>query len=70
MSDGHDTASGFGFDELMAVVRRQSVPIYTIAPRPSAEIKAQRESIFGESTHEQDFELGFRRIALRIALLV
>lgn len=57
LSDGHDTASGFGFDDLMEVVRRQSVPIYTIAPRPSHTIKAQREAVFGESTHEQDFEL-------------
>lgn len=57
LSDGQDTASGFGFDELIGNVRRQAVPIYTIAPRPSATIKAQRESVFGESTHEQDFEL-------------
>ena len=57
LSDGHDTASGFGFDELMTAVRRQSVPIYTIAPRPSKTIKTQREAVFGESTHEQDFEL-------------
>lgn len=57
LSDGQDTASGFGFDELLETVRRQAVPIYTIAPRPSATIKAQREAVFGESTHEQDFEL-------------
>ena len=57
LSDGQDTASGFGFDELIASVRRQAVPIYTIAPRPSSTIKAQRESVFGETTHEQDFEL-------------
>ena len=57
LSDGQDTASGFGFDELLDSVRRQAVPIYTIAPRPSATIKAQRESVFGETTHEQDFEL-------------
>jgi Ca-activated chloride channel family protein len=57
LSDGQDTASGFGFDELLSTVRRQAVPIYTIAPRPSKAIRAQRESIFGESTGEQDFEL-------------
>jgi Ca-activated chloride channel family protein len=57
LTDGQDTASGFGFDELMATVRRQAVPIYTIAPRPSATIKAQRELTFGETTREQDFEL-------------
>jgi Ca-activated chloride channel family protein len=57
LSDGHDTASGFGFDELREEVRRQAVPIYTIAPRPTSTIKAQREMAFGESTHVQDFEL-------------
>jgi Ca-activated chloride channel family protein len=57
LSDGQDTASGFGFDELLGTVRRQAVPIYTIAPRPSATIKALRETAFGETTHEQDFEL-------------
>jgi VWFA-related protein len=57
MSDGQDTASGFGFDELLQAVRRQAVPIYTIAPRSSATIRAQREAVFGESTHIQDFEL-------------
>ena len=57
LSDGQDTASGFGFDELLETVRRQAVPIYTIAPRPSSTIKAQREATFGETTHEQDFEL-------------
>jgi Ca-activated chloride channel family protein len=61
LSDGQDTASAFGFDDLMPAVYRQAVPIYTIAPRPSATIKAQREAIFGESTREQDFEL--RRLA-------
>lgn len=57
LSDGQDTASGFGFDELLDSVRRHAVPVYTIAPRPSATIKAQRELVFGESTREQDFEL-------------
>ena len=57
LSDGHDTASGFGFAELMGTVRHQAVPIYAIAPRPSSTIKAHREAIFGETTHEQDFEL-------------
>ena len=57
LSDGQDTASGFGFDELIKSVRRQGVPIYTIAPRPTATIQSQREIIFGESSHEQDFEL-------------
>lgn len=57
MSDGQDTASGFKFDDLMASVRRQGVPIYTIAARPSKTVRAQRESAFGERTHEQDYEL-------------
>jgi Ca-activated chloride channel family protein len=57
LSDGQDTASGFGFDELMENVRRQAVAIYAIAPRPSPIVKAQREAVFGESTHVQDFEL-------------
>lgn len=57
LSDGLDTASGFGFDELLEAVRRHAVAIYAIAPRPSAVIKAQREVIFGETTREQDFEL-------------
>jgi Ca-activated chloride channel homolog len=61
LSDGQDTASGFHFDDLMLAVRRQAVPIYTIAPRPSQTMRAQREAVFGESTHEQDFEL--RRLA-------
>jgi Ca-activated chloride channel family protein len=61
LSDGQDTASAFGFEELLESVRRSAVPIYTIAPRPSKTIKAQREAIFGETTHTQDFEL--RRLA-------
>jgi len=42
-------------------VRRQAVPIYTIAPRASKTRKTLREAVFGETTHEQDFEL--RRLA-------
>lgn len=61
LSDGQDTASGFGFDELIDSVRRLGVPIYTIAPRPPQAIAEQREMVFGETTREQDFEL--RRIA-------
>ena len=61
LTDGNDTASGFGFDVLLDAARHQAVPIYTIAPRPSATIKAHRELAFGETTHEQDFEL--RRLA-------
>jgi Ca-activated chloride channel family protein len=57
LSDGQDTSSAFGFTELLDTVRRQAVPIYTIAPRPTSTIKAQREVVFGETTHEQDFEL-------------
>jgi Ca-activated chloride channel homolog len=57
LSDGQDTASGFGFNELIENVRRQAVPIYTIAPRPPQAVRAQREAVFGESTREQDFEL-------------
>jgi Ca-activated chloride channel homolog len=61
LSDGQDTSSGFGFDELIDAVRRQAVPIYTIAPRPSQPIRARREMVFGYTTREQDFEL--RRLA-------
>lgn len=61
LSDGQDTSSGFGFDELIDRVRRQAVPIYAIAPRPTQTIRAQREAAFGENTREQDFEL--RRLA-------
>ena len=61
LSDGQDTASGFGFDELIDTVRRLGVPIYTIAPRPPQAIGEQREMVFGETTREQDFEL--RRLA-------
>jgi Ca-activated chloride channel family protein len=57
LSDGQDTSSGFDFNELMATVRRMAVPIYAIAPRPSEAARVQREAVFGESTHEQDFEL-------------
>lgn len=57
LSDGQDTASAFGFDDLMERVHRQAVPIYPIAPRPSATIRAHREAAFGENTHEQDYEL-------------
>lgn len=57
LSDGHDTASGFGFEDLRGAVRRQAVPIYTIAPRPASSIRTQRETLFGETTHVQDFEL-------------
>ena len=57
LSDGQDTASSFGFDELMESVRRQAVPIYAIAPRQSRQVQVQREVVFGESTQEQDFEL-------------
>lgn len=57
LSDGQDTASGFAFEDLLETVRKSAVPIYTIAPRPSRTIKAQREAVFGETTHLQDFEL-------------
>jgi Ca-activated chloride channel homolog len=61
LSDGFDTSSAFSFDELLNTVRRQAVPIYAIAPRASKAVKTQRETVFGETTHEQDFEL--RRLA-------
>jgi Ca-activated chloride channel homolog len=58
LSDGVDTSSTFSFDELMANIHRHhAVPIYTIAPRPAKAMKAQRESVFGENTATQDFEL-------------
>jgi Ca-activated chloride channel homolog len=62
LSDGQDTSAGFAFEDLLDVVRRHNVPIYTIAPRPSATVKAQRELNFGETTHVEDFEL--RRLAM------
>jgi Ca-activated chloride channel family protein len=61
LSDGQDTASGFGFVELLDSVRRHAVPIYTISPRASQTIMTHREMVFGETTREQDFEL--RRLA-------
>lgn len=61
LSDGDDTASGLGFDELLDRARRSAVPIYTIAPRPTRTIQALREAAFGETTHLEDFEL--RRLA-------
>jgi Ca-activated chloride channel family protein len=61
LSDGVDTASAFGFAELLDSVRRQGVPIYPIAPRQPKAVEALREISFGESTHGQDFEL--RRLA-------
>lgn len=57
LSDGHDTASAFGFDDLVSIVRRYAVPIYTIAPRPSKTVKTVREQVYGETTHLADFEL-------------
>jgi Ca-activated chloride channel family protein len=62
LSDGHDTSSTFTFDELLPVVRRYAVPIYTIAPRPSNATKSLREQFYGESTSTADFEL--KRLAL------
>lgn len=57
LTDGQDTSSVFGFNELLPAVRRHAVPIYAVAPRPSQTLRTQREAIFGESTAEQDFEL-------------
>jgi Ca-activated chloride channel family protein len=57
LSDGQDTSSTFTFDELLAVVRRYAVPIYTIAPRPTNATKSLRERFYGESTSTADFEL-------------
>ena len=62
LSDGHDTASGFGFEELLESVRRHAVPIYVIAPRPPANLREQREAVFGDATRQDDFEL--RKIAV------
>jgi Ca-activated chloride channel homolog len=61
LSDGQDTSSTFTFDELLTVIRRQAVPIYTIAPRPSSSTKSLRERLYGESTAMADFEL--KRVA-------
>jgi Ca-activated chloride channel family protein len=57
LSDGHDTGTGLGFDDLISIVRRQTVAIYTVAPRPPEVMARHRELVFGESTHEQDYEL-------------
>ena len=57
LTDGNDTASGFGFDELLPAVRRRAVPVYTIAPRPAATTRLFRETAFGDSTSRQDYEL-------------
>ena len=57
LSDGQDTSSTFTFEEMLKVVRRHAVPIYTIAPRPTQATKAMREHLYGESTMQADFEL-------------
>ena len=57
LSDGQDTSSTFSFDELLSEVRRNAVPIYAIAPRPTHMTKAMREHFYGESTALADFEL-------------
>ena len=57
LSDGQDTSSTFTFEEVLAVVRRSAVPIYTIAPRAARQIKSLREQFYGESTSTADFEL-------------
>jgi Ca-activated chloride channel family protein len=57
LSDGQDTSSTFTFDELLTVIRRNAVPIYTIAPRPTKAIKSLRERFYGESLAAADFEL-------------
>lgn len=57
LSDGQDTASAFTFDDLLNIVRRDAVPIYAIAPRPTKTIKTMREQVYGETTHTADFEL-------------
>lgn len=61
LSDGLDTASGLGFEDVLGTIRRHGMPIYTIAPRPTRAIRLQREIVFGESMAQQDFEL--RRLA-------
>jgi Ca-activated chloride channel family protein len=57
LSDGQDTSSTFTFEELLTVVRRYAVPIYTIAPRPTNATKSLREQFYGESISFADFEL-------------
>lgn len=57
LSDGQDTSSTFTFDELLREVRRTTVPIYAIAPRPTNMTKAMREHFYGETTALADFEL-------------
>ena len=57
LSDGQDTSSTFTFDELLREVRKRTVPIYTISPRPSNMTKAMREHFYGETTAMADFEL-------------
>lgn len=57
LSDGQDTSSSFTFDDVLMVVRRYAVPIYTIAPRPTHATKSLRERFYGETTSTADFEL-------------
>lgn len=57
LSDGQDTSSTFTFEEILKVVQRHAVAIYTIAPRPTRVTKAMREHLYGETTMRADFEL-------------
>src|SRR4029078_7539475 len=57
LSDGIDTSSTLAFDDLLGIVRRNAIPIYVIAPRPTKTDRELQESAFGESTTQQDYEL-------------
>ncbi|MGE0041577.1 MAG: VWA domain-containing protein [Vicinamibacterales bacterium] len=57
LSDGRDTASSVGFDDLMDAARRGGVPIYAIAPRPPADVRARRERLGLDTLQSLDFDL-------------
>jgi Ca-activated chloride channel homolog len=57
LSDGQDTSSTFTFDELLTVVRRYAVPIYTIAPQAAKVTTSMRERFYLQPTLVASFEL-------------
>jgi Ca-activated chloride channel family protein len=57
LSDGRDTANSVGFEDLLDAARRSAIPIYTIAPRPPAEVRARRERLGMETLTTLDFDL-------------
>ncbi|MBY0495587.1 MAG: VWA domain-containing protein [Cyanobacteria bacterium] len=57
LTDGIDTGGGFGFPDLLAVVRTHAIPIYVIAPRLSTVAAEQQEAVLGRSIKSIDYEL-------------